>query len=191
MPKQKKSKLDQYAVTLLEMDAAKKTLPEILAWLKEEGVSVAPSTLSVYLESARSARLKQKLLGQITSGARQCREVEQEFAKNPAPELETLIKLHRVLILQLSTQGNTDPEFLKLSDQLTNTVLSCLSAQTKAAFKEREIFLKETQALEAKKSEQQKALEYCLAEAKGTPAEELFTQAFLALKKVRAGLAKA
>ena len=47
MPKQKKSKLDQYAVTLLEMDDAKKTLPEILAWLKEEGVSVAPSTLSV------------------------------------------------------------------------------------------------------------------------------------------------
>ena len=114
MPKQKKSKLDQYAVTLLEMDDAKKTLPEILAWLKEEGVSVAPSTLSVYLESARRSRLQKKLLAQITSGARQCREVEAEFAKNPAPELETLIKLQRVILLNLSTQANADPGLLEL-----------------------------------------------------------------------------
>ena len=185
MSKQKKSKLDQYAVTLLEMDDAKKTLPEMLAWLKEEGVSVAPSTLSVYLESARRSRLQKKLLGQITTGAKQCREVEAEFAKNPAPELETLIKLHRVLILQLSTQGNAAPEFLKLSDQLTNTVLNCISAQTKARFKEREVSLAEAKAAESKKSDQQKALEYCLAEAKGTPAEDLFAQAFAALKKAR------
>ena len=61
--------------------------------------------------------------------------------------------------------------------------------RTKAAFKERELTLKEAKSAEEKKSDQQKALEYCLAEAKGTPAEDLFAQAFAALKKVRAGLA--
>ena len=187
MPKKIKSKLDQYAVTLLEMDDARKTLPEMIAWLKEEGVSVAPSTLSVWLESARQSRLQEKLLGRITSGARQCREVEAEFAKHPAPELETLIKLHRVLILQLSTEGNANPEFLKLSDQLTNTVLNCISAQTKANFKEREVTLAEQKAAETKKDEQTKALELCLDEARKFPAvQELFRAAFAALKKAKA-----
>ena len=56
---------------------------------------------------------------------------------------------------------------------------------SKGGFKERELALKEAKSAEEKKSNQQKALEYCLAEAKGTPAEELFAQAFAALKKVR------
>src|ERR1017187_2875325 len=104
--KARASKLDQFAATLMVMDGEKKTLAEIQTWLKEEGCMVATSTLGAWLESARQRQLQARLLGQITSGARQCRDVEKQFGKNPAPELETLIKLHRVLILQLSTQGN-------------------------------------------------------------------------------------
>lgn len=185
MSKSQKSKLDQFAETLADMDVAKASIADIQKWLKEEGVAVSTGRISTYLESLRSSRLRAQLLGQITSGAQQCRDVEKAFARNPAPELETLVKLHRVLIMKLSTAGNTDPEFLKLADQLTNTVLNHLSAQTKAAFKEREVSLAEAKQAEIKKDEQTKALEYCLAESKGTPAEELFKAAFAALKKAR------
>lgn len=141
--KARKSKLDQYAETLLAMDDDKKSLVEIQGWLKAEGVTVASSSLSRYLESLRQSRLESELLGQIASGARQCQEVEKQFGKNPAPELETLIKLHRVLILQMSTQGKTDPEYLKLSDQLLRTAMEYVSGMTKAGHKERELKLAE------------------------------------------------
>ena len=141
--KAKPSKLDQYAETLLAMDDAKKTLLEIQAWLKAEGVTVSLGRISEFLSAARSSRLQASLLAQIATGAQQCKAVERQFARNAAPELETLIKLHRVLILQLSTQGNANPEFLKLADQLMRTAMEFVSGQTKAAHKERELAVAE------------------------------------------------
>jgi hypothetical protein len=139
MPKQQESKLDRYADILAAMEVEKKTLVEMLAWLKEEGVTCSISTLSRFLESARSTRLQEKLLTQIALGAQQCKAVDKQFGKDPSPDLETLVKLHRVLILQLSTQGNADPEFLKLADQLMRTAMEYASGQTRFAQKEREL----------------------------------------------------
>lgn len=139
MPKQPKSKLDQHAATLLDMDAQKKTLAEMLAWLREEGVTCSASTLSRFLESQRQEQLEKQLLARISSGARQVEEMEKEFRKNPAPELETIIKLHRVLSLQLATQSQANPELIKLADQLTRTALEYTSGKTKAAQKEIEL----------------------------------------------------
>ena len=113
MSKQLESKLDRYAETLAAMEAEKKTLAEMQAWLKAEGCVVALSTLSRFLESSRQRRLQEKLLDQISSGADQCAEVEKSFKANPAPALETLIKLQRVLILNLSAQANVNPEMMK------------------------------------------------------------------------------
>ena len=148
MPKKIASQLDRYAEALQEMELAvpPKTLAEMQAWLVQEGINVTQSTISRFLESARSSRLQAKLLAQISSGAKQCAAVEKQFGKNPAPELETLIKLHRVLILNLTTQGNVDPELLKLADQLTRTALEYTSGKTKAAQKERELVLAEEKA---------------------------------------------
>lgn len=143
MSKQRESKLDQHAPALLDMDVQKKTLEEMLAWLREEGVTCSASTLSRWLESQRSRQLQEKLLAQIATGAEQCASVEKQFSKNAPPELETLIKLHRVLILQLTTQAQADPELLKLADQLTRTALEYTSGKTKAAHKERELVLAE------------------------------------------------
>ncbi|NOS70067.1 MAG: hypothetical protein HOP33_09065 [Verrucomicrobia bacterium] len=56
MSKSKKSKLDQFAGTLAEMDVEKKTIDEMRAWLKGEGVSVSSGRLSVYLESLRNLK---------------------------------------------------------------------------------------------------------------------------------------
>ena len=143
MSKQRESKLDQYADVLMAMDAEKKTIPEILTWLKQEGVTVSGSTVSRFLELQRRLRLQQALLEQIASGAVQCKEVEKQFGENPAPAMETLIKLHRVLIMKLSTAGNVDPDYLKLADQLTRTAMEYTSGQTKFAQKERELAVAE------------------------------------------------
>lgn len=183
----KKSQLDKFATTLLEKRDEGVSLEDMQAWLKGEGLVVGRSTVGDFILQLEQRRSRERLLGQIVTGANQVREVEQQFAKNPAPELETLIKLHRVLILQLATDGNANPESVKLSDQLTNTVLQALSAQTKAHFKEREVTLAEQKAAEAKKTDQQKALEMCLEEAKEFPEVwELFNVAFSALKKAKA-----
>lgn len=190
MPKEYKSKLDQYAATLLVMGDEKKTLDEMIAWLKEEGVTVAKSTLSEFLDRRRQLRLQSQLLQSIALGAEKCKEVEAEFGRNPAPEFETLVKLHRVLILNLTTRANQDPVeyagLLKLAGVMTDTVLNAMSAKTKAAFKERQISLAERKAAETRKSDQEKALEFCLEEAKEFSAvQKLFREAFASLKAAK------
>lgn len=141
--KTRKSRLDQYADTLLAMDNEKQTLAQIQEWLKAEGCVISLGSLSDWLSGARQRRLQDQLLGQIASGAKQCAEVEKSFGKNPAPQLETLIKLHRVLILQLSTMGNADPMLLSLANDLLQTAMEYTSGLTKAKFKERELKLAE------------------------------------------------
>lgn len=154
------------------MDEEKKTLAEMLEWLKAEGCSSSASRLSKFLSDLRQQRLQDRLLNQIANGARQCKAVEQQFGDNPAPELDTLIKLHRVLILQLSTQGNADPEFLKLADQMMRTAMEFVSAQTKAQFKERELSLGEAKFKESLRDKLQAGLD-AVAEAFKTNPEAM------------------
>jgi hypothetical protein len=130
--KQRPSKLDQFATQLADMDAELRTLGEICEWLAAEGCKVSASSVSVYLERLRSQRRQAAILAQITSGSRQAAEVEKQFAKNPAPALDTIIKLHRVLIMQLSLQTGENPELIEVTNQLTKTVMDFVSGQTKA-----------------------------------------------------------
>jgi hypothetical protein len=158
MRKPSPSKLDQYAESLLAMDAElnpRKTLDDMLAWLKQEGVTVSKGQLSKFLTAQRSARQQQSLLDSIVLGARQVKEVDKRFEKHTAPQLDTLIKLLRVSILQLATQAQTNPDLLKLVDQLTRTVMEFVSGQTKAMHKERELAVAEEKLeLLKKKAEQ-------------------------------------
>jgi DNA-binding phage protein len=112
--KRRPSRLDQYAAPLADMEVAGKTLAEMQAWLKDEGCAITLSALSSWLSRERDRRQQARLLDQIASGAQQVREVEKQFSKNPAPELDTLIKLQRVILLSLSTQAGTDPSTLEL-----------------------------------------------------------------------------
>ena len=186
MAKDTKSKLDQFADTLAAMEAEKKTLAEMLAWLKEEGCVVSLSTLSRFLQSQRSARRQQSVLDKISEGAAQIKRVQAAFAANPAPEMETLIDLHKTLVHHLITDAEDDPELLKLADQLAITAIQYVSGKTKAAQKERQLALAEPKFAETKKDEQTKALEYCLEEAKKFPAvQDLFRSAFAALKTAK------
>ena len=124
MNKRRPNKLDQYAAPLAEMELAGKTLAQMQAWLKEDGVSASMGGLSTFLAQLRDTRLQDKLLAQIASGARQCRDVEKEFGEHPAPALETLIKLQRVILLNLSTQANANPAMLDLIGNSFKAVLT-------------------------------------------------------------------
>lgn len=144
MSKAKKSKLDQFAERLDDwFGVEKKTILEVQAQLKLDGCLVSTGRLSEWWQLRQQFKMQKALLAQIATGARHIKEVEKQFDKNAAPELQTLMNLHRTLVFKLSTAGNVDPEFLKLADQMTRTVMEFYSAQTKAGFKERELRLAE------------------------------------------------
>lgn len=137
--KQKPSKLDAYAGRLEEWFLQGKSLAEAREQLKLDGVSVSLSRLSVWWQQRQSAKAEEQLLAQIASGARQCKEVEAAFAEHPAPELDTIIRLHRVLIMKLSTQAHADPSLLELVARLTKPTME----YAKLVEKRRELELQE------------------------------------------------
>jgi len=137
--KARPSKLDQFAGQLADLDAEKKTLADICEWLAAEGCKVSPSRVSEYLERLRSERREAAILSQITNGARQSAEVEKQFHKNPAPQLETIIKLHRVMIMQLATRSVDNPDLIEITNSLTKTVMDFVSGQTKAEIEKAKI----------------------------------------------------
>ncbi len=67
--------------------------------------------------------IQEQILSQITHGARICAEVERQLGQHPAPELETIIKLHRVLILKFSLEAQGAPELLELVSGLMKPVM--------------------------------------------------------------------
>jgi hypothetical protein len=191
MPGRKKaqrSKLDPYLGQLQEMERQNKGVSEMVAWLKTQGFDAKRSTVSDFLAKQRDRQREESWLRLIYSGAQQCKEVEATFAENPAPAVETLIKMHRVLIMKLMTKekkkGEPDMERIKLSNQLTKTVLGCMAARTRTELKERELDLAEAKAVDARSAEQEKALQWCLDEVQAFPeVAALFKAAFDALKE--------
>ena len=115
--KKRASKLDPYTKHLTEWFLGGMTLPEAQKQLGQLGCSVSLGRLSEWWEARQSWIQEEQLIKQITSGARQCREVESAFGEHPAPELETIIKLHRVLALQFATRANVDPTMLEMSER--------------------------------------------------------------------------
>jgi hypothetical protein len=129
--KERDSKLKPYADLLEAMEAEGKKLTEMQAWLKEEGCLISLGGLSNFLSSRRQLRLQQQMLQQISTGARQCKEVEAQLAKSPAPETETLIKLARVLIMKFSTESNISPEMSELVFNMLKPVIKWHEVQIK------------------------------------------------------------
>ena len=84
----------------------------------------AESERSASNRSARSQKkLQEQLLAQIAYAASHCAEIERAFGDNPPPELDTLIKVYRVLILKLSAEAQANPDQLKLAISLMKPVL--------------------------------------------------------------------
>jgi hypothetical protein len=74
--------------------------------------------------SAEHARqLQESLLARIAQGATLCRELEAQLGQHPAPELETIIKLYRVLLLKLSAEVQAVPDLRHLVSTLMKPVM--------------------------------------------------------------------
>jgi hypothetical protein len=170
MSKSVQSKLDRFTASLDEWFGIQKlSLEDVQKKLLEDGCSVSLSRLSRWWERRQEVLAQEKLLQQIATGAKQCKEMKEAFAEHPAPELETIMSLHRVLIMQLSTQSMANPALLEMADRLTRTVLEFVSGQTRAKQKERELSLAEGKWAWIQKEDLDKALDALHAEIKDNP----------------------
>jgi hypothetical protein len=82
-------------------------------------------------------RLEEELLERLAQGARLCQELESKLRQDPAPELETILKLHRVLVLRLSAEAQARPEMLSLVSALMKPLLDWARIEEKR--KDREL----------------------------------------------------
>ncbi|MCX8156165.1 MAG: DUF3486 family protein [Verrucomicrobiae bacterium] len=115
------------------------TLDETLVWLRERGVKISRTALANWLEGRRARELQERILRSIASGAEMMRQCEKEYGKNPAPSVEALIKLFRVLVMQLASAGAADPEFLRVAGPMMGQVLEA----ERLAVKRQELILEE------------------------------------------------
>src|SRR5260370_21095642 len=61
---------------------------------------------------------QERLLDQIAQGAQLCQEVERQLQQHPVPELQTIIRLHRTLVLKLSVDAQAEPGLFNLVSTL-------------------------------------------------------------------------
>jgi len=169
MSKQKASKLDPFAETIRGMDKEGKTLAEMQEWLKEEGVSVAASTLSVFLESLRQAESEQALFGLIASGGRMNKELDKAYEENPAPGIDRLIAVTKSLVMSLQVKGAADPKLLNLANSMQQTVLAYTMGQAKAALEQQKLSIADRRTkLMERKAEAYDRAQAALSEAKNS-----------------------
>jgi hypothetical protein len=67
--------------------------------------------------------IQEQLLKQIEDGAVLCRKVEAQLRTHPAPGLETIVQLYRVLVLKLSGELQASPGVLALINALIRPVM--------------------------------------------------------------------
>lgn len=125
MDKQRENKFTPHHADLIAWFEAEPTLRLIDACnrLAERGVKATPGELSIYLRRHREKEDRDRMLYGIATGAEKCRELDEAFAKNPAPELSLLIKLLKNLILNLNLNPDTAPEHLELATNLMRPVI--------------------------------------------------------------------
>jgi hypothetical protein len=70
-----------------------------------------------------ASEIQEQLLDQIEEGAKLCRKVEAQLRAHPAPGLETIVELYRVLVLKLSGELQAQPQTLTLINALIKPVL--------------------------------------------------------------------
>jgi hypothetical protein len=133
--KGRKSKLDPHAEQIAEWYRAEPalTLEDCCARLRALGCRVSTGRLSDYLKAQRSQALQESLLAGIVSGSRMARKIDEAFAKDPPPELRTLVGLVKNLVLNLNVNGQADPALLDVANTMLKTVLEFARLEAKQA----------------------------------------------------------
>ncbi len=100
---------------------------------------------------------QKRLLDRLAQGAALCKEVEASLKNEPSPEMETILRLHRILVLKLSAEAQGAPELLRLANVLMKPLLEW--ARLEESRKGRELaeqkYRDEKQARQAEKEKQQ------------------------------------
>jgi hypothetical protein len=137
--------LEPFAEQLLTVETDKNTPGGMVEWLKQRGVECRLDDITRFLRARKRRLAQQEILDKIKAATEMCRNVEKLLDKNPAPALVTLLKLHRCLILKLSTEENMNPEYIKLVDQMVRTEIVYETDQARFEQRERAMKLAENQ----------------------------------------------
>ena len=109
------------------------------------------------LDQINSEEAQNLLLDRMAQGAKLCKEVETLLRGGPGPELETILRLHRVLVLKLSAEAQGAPKLLRLSNLLMKPLMDW--ARLEESRKQRELaeqkYRDERAALEAAQEKEQ------------------------------------
>jgi DNA-binding Xre family transcriptional regulator len=65
----------------------------------------------------------EEMLERLAQAAKLCREIQAMLRKEPGPELETIIQLHRLLVLKISTEAQGSPELLRVANLLMKPLM--------------------------------------------------------------------
>jgi len=172
MAKQWRSRLDPYSAQLLKMDDDKISFEEMLRWLKERGVTVASGTISHHMKKLRLLRMEGLLYGKILSGSKLGQDAEAALKENPAPTLETIMKVLQVLIMELTTKATADPDLLRLVGQLLKTAVGFDTGKAEAGLAKEKLKLQERWlVLLEKKAAQADSTDNVLSQPQLTPEE--------------------
>ncbi len=137
----KKNKLDPFRARLMEWVAEGKSQREMLGRLKEDGCSCSPSSLSNYLSLRRREDMEAAMLGNVASGREMLRKLDVAYRDNPEPAIAELIRVSKTLILSLQVEGTANPDLLRLSNSMQQTVLNYLSGERKVELEGRKLDL--------------------------------------------------
>jgi hypothetical protein len=174
--KERPSKLAPFQKTLLELDAANKTLAEMQQWLAGRGVTVSTMAVSKFLASRRRRRWEAQLLDKFAGGSQ-----SMTASKIPAePSLDTLIRLSRFLVFEHATKLGTSLESGRQSTQITKLVLNYINRQARIGCKTSEVTLAATRLAIREASARDHALTKRLPKTKDQPEPSEIFQAALA-----------
>jgi hypothetical protein len=180
------SKLDLFTEPLLQMEAEMKTIDQMLAWLKERGVTTARGNVSHFLKRRREEAGQKELREQMKAKADKRNDIEEWLARNPRPDPGAVMEIFNMQVMELATEGAGDPKLLKLADKLARTAMGFVNDQSREAYRTRKLALEEAKQAERVKCERTRGLALCRDEVKKQPAVvDIYRAAFDALGKCR------
>lgn len=124
MERAPRSRLTPHAEQIAEwLEVEGLTLAGARERLAKAGCVVSAGWLREWWGKEQTRRVQARILDQIASAAGHSAAIESEFSRNPAPAIETLIRLHQVLLLKLSSQAEGAPELIALVARLMKPAL--------------------------------------------------------------------
>jgi hypothetical protein len=184
--KEKRSRLSPFEEALFAMETRKSPLTEMQAWLAGQGVTITTVGISKFLASRRRHRWQAQLLAQVASGGQPAEEAATALQASPPPELDTLIKLSRILVFEQTSRLVITPELTRQAREMTKMVLTYINRQSRVEFRERSDSLTTRKAAALEPAAYEKPPTSAVEEFKENPDTlELFRSAWAALQAGR------